>query len=884
MSSLALSLRLAWRETKASWRRFVFFFLCVAIGVGTVVGVGLFAANVEHTILREARSLLGGDIEIRSSRLLTPAGRQVLEDLRARGVVVSHVRELVAMAAAFHRDDRPASSTRSVQLVELKVVDHLYPLYGKVEVEPSLPLDTLLIPPDCPASPCWGAVVQQSLLIRLGLTVGDYLTIGRAPFLITGLLRKEPDRVASAFSLGPRVLIAQEALAATELVKPGSRIRERYVLRVPASMSIGPLLGELQGRLGKEGVRISDYREAQPRIRRFLDQLATYLGLIGLTALFVGGIGVACTIQGFVAQKSQTIAILKTLGAPASMILRTYLVQSLWLGGLGSLLGLCLGIMLQWVFPLLFADLFPITMTPRLEIQPLFHGLGLGVLSTVLFALWPILGIRAIPPAWVFRREVDQSQRQDNQDSVWIQCLSRLRAMLRDPLQLLVGGIMGAGLSALAIWQAGSLWLGMLFLAAFLVALLVLQGAAAMLLALLGSWRPPRQFAIRHALASLRRPGNYTAGMTVSLGIGVMVMVTISLIETALLRAIEDHLPADAPSFFFIDIQPDQVHTFKHLVQTTTRSAEPELIPVARARLAAIDGRPVDPQRYTRSRYGWYFTREYVLTALPELPKGNTLDKGQWWGIHQRSSEPGLTSSSTPIGVSVEVEAARHLGVDIGSTLTFDIQGMLVTAHVQSLRTVDWSSFRTNFFMILSPNAFQAVPITYIASAKVDAREEVPLQQALVRALPNVTAIQVGDVLANVARLLDQLAWAIQGVATLCVLSGLMVMVAALSTTRYRRLYEAAILKTLGGTRRTILTSFVMEFLIVGTIAGLIGIGLASPLSWIVVEYFLDISWTAVPQVLGGGLLATAMLTVLVGCLGTFRLLGEPPLAVLRQE
>ena len=387
---------MAWRETRASWPRFVFFFICIAIGVGAIVGVGLFATNVEQYILRDARSLLGGDLEISTRRQLSEDGQDIIASLRSRDLAISHVSELAAMAAA----PSPSQKTPATQLVELKAVDPSYPFYGTVEVDPPEPLSTLLTPSasQCHQPACFGAIVQESLLISLDLAPGQTVKIGQALFTITGILVKEPDRVASAFSLGPRIIISRDGLHATELVKPGSRIRERFLLRVPESQTLQPLLGELRGRFSQEGARVLTYRDAQPRIRRFLDHLSTYLGLIGLTVLFVGGIGVATTVQGFLSQKMTIIAILKTVGADAGQIMRTYLFQSLIMGSIGSVLGAGLGVSLQMVLPFLLKGLLPSELTFHLSFIPIFKGMTLGLLSSAVFTLWPLMNIRQIPP------------------------------------------------------------------------------------------------------------------------------------------------------------------------------------------------------------------------------------------------------------------------------------------------------------------------------------------------------------------------------------------------------------------------------------------------------------------------------------------------------
>lgn len=884
MAPVPFSIKMAWRETHASWRQFLFFFVCIAIGVSAVVSVGLFAANVEQVILQDARSLLGGDLQVSLTHRLTDAGQSVIDSLRERDVETTHVSELVAMAAAVQSEDSLGDQT---QLVELKAVEDGYPFYGRVQVDPPRPLTTLVSAreSECSQAQCYGAVVQESFLIGMGVPLGSQIKIGQAFFIIRGVLLKEPDRVASAFSLGPRVMISREALRATDLVKPGSRIRERYLLRVPESLSLAPLVGELRGRLVKERVRVSTYQEAQPRVRRFLDQLAIYLGLIGLTALFVGGIGVACTVQGFIAQKMTNIAILKTLGSEAGLIIRTYLFQTFLMGAIGSVIGTIVGVGIHMILPSVLQDIISLHMTSQFFLMPLVKGIALGMLTTVLFTLWPLLVVRQIPPALVFRRDVQVNVAEHALDRPIQWMKMWLMNILVDRHRLVMVLIMGVGLAALAVWQAGSLTLGLLFICAFVVALILLQGVAKVLMHFLPLIPMPRSFVVRQAMGNLRRPGSQAVNMAVAVGVGVMVIVAISLIKTSLLLAIGDRIPDDAPAFFFIDIQPDQKEGFQQLVLNQAGDSVLELTPVVRTRLSAIDGQKIDPEAYKDKRNGWYFTREYVLTSLVDLPTDNVITKGAWWpNPVSATSESERAGAGLHVQVSIEEQAAKNLGVNLGSSVEFDIQGTTLSADVSSVRKVDWSSFSTNFFMILSPDSLEGAPLTYIATARMKPEEEVPIQRAVVAAFPNVTAIKIGDVLANVTRLLQQLASAIQGIALFCILAGAIVMTTALSTTKYRRLYEAAILKAVGGTRHVIVRAFAVEFAVVGALAGAIGVGLASVLSWVVLRFFLDLPWTLQPDVLGMGFILTVVLALLVGFLSTFRILGESTLAVLRQE
>ncbi|HQR15905.1 MAG TPA: ABC transporter permease, partial [Nitrospira sp.] len=479
---------LAWRDLRSSWRHFVYFLACIALGVGAVVGVSLFSANVERAVLKEARGLLGGDLEIRLSRPLGGPSSAVLTDLAGRGIVATRVSELVAMVA---RVDRAQGETDVTQLVELKAVEPRYPLYGVVRVEPDRPLTELLHPAGerC-GTICHGAVVQEALLIRLGLAVGDAMKIGQASFRITGVIHTEPDRMANMFSLGPRVLISQGGLAAADLIKPGSRMRERHLFRLPASMALSPLIHELRGRLAAESARVSSYRDAQPQLKQFLDQLAQYLGLVGLTALFVGGIGVALSIHAFVREKLPSIAILKTVGADTATIIYSYLGQAVALGLLGSTVGIGIGVALQTVLPQAVSTLLATDVLQQVEftsvlslaaVAPIGKGLGLGILTTLLFSLWPLLTIRDIKPAAIFRRDVEGAVA----PPVGRETSRAKRAMqmvTADPLRAITATGIGIGLAGLSMWQAGSLAIGGLFISGLLVAIVILAGAAQALL------------------------------------------------------------------------------------------------------------------------------------------------------------------------------------------------------------------------------------------------------------------------------------------------------------------------------------------------------------------------------------------------------------------
>jgi len=846
--SLAFSLRMAWRETRGAWRHFIVFFGCVALGVAALVSVGTFAANLDRTLGREARTLTGGDLELRSARPLDDDVRTALAELARGGAATTTVRELAAMARA------PARG--ATLLVELKAVEGEYPLYGRVETVPAAPLDTLLADRDGAG----GAVVEARLLERLGLAVGDPLVVGAARFTVTGVLVREPDRSMGLVTLGPRVLIGGPALERTGLLQVGSRVRYRTLARLPAGVTARVAGADLARSIGDPAVRIAAFDEAQPGLRRFFSQLATYLGLVGLASLLVGGVGIASSVTTFFRRQLVTIAILKCLGAGSRVLLVTYLIQILSLGLLGSLAGAALGVAAQPLLVRVLAPFAPFALEVQWDAGTIARGIALGMLTALLCALWPLLAVRSVPPSLILRRDVEASS--------W-----RARRPWAAAAPIL------SGLAALAIWQAGSLRLGAIFLGAALAALAVLLGLSGGLVRLARRLPRVRGLAWRQGIAGLDRPGGHTVRVVVALGLAVMLLVAVALLEANLGRQIAFEQKRDAPAFFFIDVQGDQRDAFSRLVAAVSGTA-PTLTPVVRARLAEIDGASVTRELIERRKREapdkiWYLTREYMLTWAAEPPPASVITRGRWWTASEAAARPR---------VSVDEAAAKYFGVGVGGTLTFDVQGVPVEAEVASLRKIDWQSLSTNFFMVLSPGALDGAPAVYMATARVAADVETELQDRVVAAFPNITAIPLRGVLERVGEVLDQISFAVRFMALFSVAAGLVVMAGALAATRYQRLYESVILKTLGATRWAIARAFAVEYACLGATAGVGGTLLAVVLAWIILRFVLDTPWTLEPETLLLGVILTTLVSLAVGLLATVRLLGRKPLSVLRQE
>jgi len=827
---------LAWRETRGAGRHFAYLVACITLGVGALVAVGSFAASLERTVGRSARALMGGDVEIRSAQPLSLEASGIVAALTRPGTDTLPITELVAMSAAGGKS----------QIVELKAVGPGYPLYGNLVTTPVAQLDSLI--------GGGRALVHESLLTRLGLRVGDPLKIGEGDFTVSGVLRQEPDRAVGVFSLGPRVLIDARDLDGTRLIRQGSRVRHRLLFRLPAGQSAEAFKDALAARITDVSVRVTTYTQAQPGVRRFWKQLTVYLGLTGLVALMVGGIGVATSVRAFVRGKLETIAVLKCLGAGWRQVLAAYLLQTVLLGLGGSLLGAALGSAVQWALAPALTPLMPVPLDAGLSPRAIVAGLAMGTGLTLLFALWPLLDIRRVPPALILRQDVEP------------------RLPGRRPWLAAVPIV--AGLAALAVWEAGSLKVGAIFIGGLAAALVLLAAGARLVIEAARRLPRLRSLAWRQAVANLHRPGSHAGTVLMSLGLAVMLIVAVALLEQSLRAELADRGPGRAPAFFFIDIQPDQAPAFRRLVQDKT-GREPTLTPVVRSRLASINGAPVSRDARQRREEVWYLSREYVLTWAAQPPPENPVVAGRWWTPEEAAREPLI---------SVEEEIAKNLGVGIGSTLGFDIQGVTVTARVVNLRRVEWQTFNTNFFVIFSPGALDGAPTTWLATARVPPADELAVQSAVTAAFPNVTAIPIREVLERIAGVLDQIALAIRLLAGVSIATGLIVTAGALGVSRHQRLYQSVILKALGATRGLVARVFAVEYALLGAAAGLGGSALAAALAWGVLHWALDVRWGGSLVTLVWGVGASAALALGVGFLGTFRLLGRKPLAVLRSE
>lgn len=838
--TLGLGWRLARRELRGGVRGLRIVLACLALGVAAIAAVGTLRAATEAGLAADGARILGGDVEVQVTQLPAPAA---LRDwIAARpGTRQSEVVGMRAMAIA-------PSGDRT--LVELKAVDDAYPLYGELALDP--PGATL-----AGASPEGrpGLALDRLVADRLGLSVGDPVRIGEAEFDLRAVVAQEPDRVASPAVLGPRAMILADALPATGLVQPGALIAYDLRIRLPEGASAGAFVRDMRAAFPDAGWRIRTTEAAAPGVNRFLDRAAAFLTLAGLTALLVGGIGVATGVRAWLDQRGRTIATLRCLGAPAGVVFATYLIQVLVLAALGIAIGLVAGFGLTWLAAEALSGALPVP--PRLGFYPgpLALAALYGLLTALAFALWPLARAREIPAAALFR---DTIQAQKGRPRLWL---------------VAANGLAGFALVALVVGTAEQPRFALAFCLGALATLGLFRLGATALMAAARGLRHVRRPAWRLGLANLHRPGAPTPIMLVALGIGLTTLAAVATIEGNLRRQMSDQLPEAAPNFFFIDIQSDQAQAFDALAAGLPGVEDVRRVPSLRARIVAVNGVPAEQVEATEETR-WALRGDRGLTYAAAPPEGTRIVAGEWWPEDYRG----------PPLVSFDANLARGWGLDLGGTVTVNVLGRNIDLRVASLRDIEWRSLGINYTMVASPGMLEAAPHTHIATVRNDPAAEGGILRAITDAFPNVSGIRVRDALEAVAGLLERIGVALSSTAGVTLLAGMLVLAGAVAAGQRRRVRDAVVLKTVGATRGQIRAAFLVEFGLLGLTAGLLAAAAGSAASWGVVRYVMRADWAFLPGTLALTVAGCVLLTLAFGYAGTALALRAKPAPLLRNE
>ncbi len=835
---MTLVMRLALRDLGGHLSGFRVFLGCLIIGVAAIAGVGSLTSALVDGLRDQGQVLLGGDVELRlTGRAATPEERDAL----AHDGTVSETITLRTMARS------PATGARG--LAELKAVDGRYPLYGSVTLKGGGDVQDAL----ARRNGVWGAAIAPELASRLKIGVGDRLSVGETELEVRAVIAHEPDRVNDGFTLAPRLMIARDALDATGLLARGSLNRHSYRLKLPPGTDLAAWRDRIETDFPNAGWRIRDRNGSAPRVREFVGRVRDFLTLVGLTALVVGGVGVGNAVRSHLERKVATIATLKTLGATAPTIFRIYLAQVLALAGIGIVAGLALGAALPHAVVALAGDRLPVI--PALRLYPLTLGAAAlyGLLVTLVFTLWPLAAARDVSAARLFRHEVGGRKR------------------VRRRRDLIAIAVTGALLLALPFIGSESPLLVAWFEAGALVAVLLLVGLSAGLKRLARGVGHVRRPVLRLALANLYRPGAPTTAVTLSLGLGLTLFTTLALVEGNLNRQISATLPEAAPSFYFIDIQKNEIDPFLAKARSIEGVTEVRAVPYLRGRIVRVGGVPAAAAKVEPGAR-WVLSGDRGLTYARDRPKDNPLVAGGWW-------PPGYSGGPE---ISFDAGLARKMGLEVGDTLTLDVLGRTITAHIRNLRQIDWGTLGINFAIMFDPYTLEAAPHSYLATLKAQPEAEASAYRILTDAFPNVSAVRMKEVLNSVARWLGDMGLAVSAAAAVTILVGILVLAGAMAAGERHHIYDAVILKTLGATRRTVFRVLVTEYAILGLATGVTALALGTGAAWVLVTRVMHMQWTFLPATAGLSTLAAVTLTVGFGLVGTWSALGARPARALR--
>ena len=835
------------REIRSSWRRLLFFFLCIAIGVGSIVALRSLIQNLSQAVGGDARELLTADFVISSTNDFSPTDISKIESVVKNSNVIEARNEVIETSAMARPADK---SNEEFSFVELKGIESPFPLVGNFTLAGGKPFDFKLLENK-------GAVVAPVLLDELSVKIGDKIRVGDAEFQIRGTFDREPGG-SGGFRLGARIFVEKKAFDEAGLTNNRGRIRRRILYRTSANPT--QIVGDLREAIKGTTLRVQSYRETEDRLGEQFARTENYLSLTGLLILVLGGVGVWNVARVFVEQKRKSVAVLKCLGASGTRIITVYLLQILTLGLIGSLFGVFLAQAALWFARWRFLEDLPETMSYIVPFRVAWQGVLLGVLISLLFSTLPLLQIRTIKPNLLLRDENNQN-------------LRRL-----DLTKWIFGAISLAGLLAIAAWQAGSVKVGAFFLAGLGVTSLVLYLTAFVLTKLLKNFKNFGSFSISQAINSLYRPGNQTLIILLAVGLGAFVVLAVQFMQTNLIREFDFTRNQRLPSLFFIDIQKSQIKELENIIQQKT-GEKAQAIPTIRARISYINGKPIDYENKEVREQQGQIGREFAVTYRPNLDENETVVDGIWWNNSENQKD------YVP-QVSVEEGMAKNLGVSIGDSITFDVSGRNITAQVASIRKLDLRNTRTAFIFVFRPGVLDDAPQTFVATMlkRLPEKERQKLQLTVIDQFPNVRIFDVAEIVAVVEKLVNNFVIAISFVGGFVILSGILILIGSVALTKSQRVYENAVLKTLGAKRKILAVILFAEYGLLGFLAGIIGTGFAVLLSFAVSKYVLNIEWQFDLTLTILGILITAFLVMIVGALSSFDVLFKKPLATLRSQ
>lgn len=843
---LPLALSLVLREQRNGLKGFYVFIACVMLGVAVITGVGALADALRASFERQGEALLGGDVTL--SRPHQAAQGEERAWLWRQG----RVSEIASMRAMARRLDGTEQA-----LVELKGVDAAYPLVGTVQLSGGLTLDAAVR-----REP--SAVIDAILLERLGLKVGDRITLGRIEVPIRATIVAEPDRLTERLTVGPRVLVSLDTMQRTGLIDPGSLVGWRYALKLAGASNqsdggLATFREQIKQALPEGGFTVRDRRDPSPQVSRALERLRQFLTLVGLTALLVGGVGIANAVATYIDRRRKIIATFKSLGATGGAIFAMHLLQVLLIAGIGIVLGIALGFVIPVALTRLFGDSLPIKAELTVSLRSLLTAVAYGLLVSLLFTLWPLGRAEQVRAAVLFRDEVAPERVLPR----WHVVAMTLAA--------------GALLAGLAVFTSEAPLLAFYYCLGIVGVFALFFGVGNAVTWIAPRLPRPRQPELALALGNLGAPGGLARSVVLSLGAGLSLLVTVALVDRSIVAELTDRLPEESPNYFVLDIKRSEIAAFNALIMREAPAAKVHEAPMLRGRMVKLGDRPVE-QVKAPPEVQWVLNGDRGLTYSPTVPDGSTVVAGQWWPADY---------TGEPL-VSFEAETAKGLGLKVGDHVTVNVLGRNVTARIANLRDVKWESLSLNFVLVFSPNTLSGAPHNLLATVTLprDAplAAEAKLAQQIGRDFPASTAIRVKDAIDAFNVLFGRVMIAVRVAGSVTLLAGALVLAGALATAQRRRIQQAVILKTLGATSRRILRSHLAEYLVLALLTSFIALLIGSLAAWITVSRVMEVDFTFSPHAAAQAMLLSVAMVAVFGGFGTWRVLRAPPVPYLRSE
>jgi putative ABC transport system permease protein len=835
--SWALGWRFARRELRSGLKGFGVFLACLALGVAAISAVGMVRSAIERGLSDQGAMLLGGDAQVEFTYRFANEGERAW--MLSKSLSLSEIVDFRSMAVV--EDARV--------LAQVKAVDSAHPLYGAVQLEGGLDLDAALAAQDLP-----GAVMEKILADQLGIAAGGRFKLGLQEFRLNALLLREPDSATSGFALAPRVIVLREGLAQSGLLVEGTLFDSAYRMTLPADTDLAALEAEAEAKFREQGLRWTDKRRAAPGAERFVERIGAFLVLVVLAGLAVGGVGVASAVRAYLEGKVSTIATLRTLGAESGLIFRIYVLQIAVLTGLALLLGLGLGAALPVALGPWIEAMLPFPAEVGFYPRPVIEALFYGITSAFLFALWPLAKAAEVRAAALYRGGLGAGWPR----GIYLLLIAGLAA-------LLIGG---------AVFLSGMAWLALSVAGGIAGALIALTFAALGLTALarrLGRSRFVRgRVALRLALAAIGGPRAETMQVVLALGLGLSVLAAVGQIDANLRAAIARDLPARAPSFFFVDIQPDQIEEFRQIIEGNPAVSRIEAAPMLRGLVTLING--IDAREAAQDH--WVVSGDRGLTYAGAKPDSTKITAGEWWP----------EGYDGPPQVSFAAEEAAEMGLVLGDMITINVLGREIEGEITSFRDVDFSSGGMGFVLTMNEGALKGAPHSYIATVYAEEAAEAAILRQTSREFPNITAIGMKAAIGRISETLTAIAQAVTIAALVTLVTGFVVLIGAAAAGERQRRYEAAVLKVIGASRARILGSFALRAALTGAAAGLVAIVTGAVSGWAVMVFVMESDFAFEPQsavlIIIGGIFAT----LISGLVFMIRPLGLRPAQVLRSQ